>query len=215
MSEDPLVIIGAGGHAKVVLELLRDAGATIVGLTDANPLTGNLLGVPVLGDDTLLPALFERGVRSAFVALGDNHRRYEMGERVRQLGFSLVNAISPYARVSPSAQLGQGIAVMAGATINAEARIGDLSIVNTNAGVDHDAVLGAACHVGPGVALAGGVQVGRWALLGVGSSVIPGCSIGEGAVVGAGACVVRDIGPNLIAVGVPAAVVRVRSGFSG
>lgn len=215
VSKDSVVIIGAGGHAKVVLELLRDAGATVVGLTDANPRGGDILGAPVLGDDTILPALFESGVRSAFVALGDNHRRFQMGERVQQLGFNLVNAISPYARISVSAQLGRGVAVMAGATVNAEAQIGDLSIVNTNAGVDHDAVLEAACHVGPGVALAGGVRIGRWALLGAGSSVIPNCSVGEGAIVGAGACVVRDIGPNMIAVGVPATIVRVRSGFAG
>lgn len=204
MAEGPVVIIGAGGHAKVIIELLRGSGVTIAGLTDADSTPRNVLGVPVLGDDGLLPILLSQGIRNAFVALGDNRLRLDIGVGLQALGFHLVNAISPRATISPSARLGCGIAIMAGAVINAEAKIGDLVIINTGAGIDHETVLGAACHIGPGVAIAGGVRIGSSALLGIGSSVAPGRTVGEGAIIGAGACVIHDVNPYVTAVGVPA-----------
>jgi UDP-perosamine 4-acetyltransferase len=202
--KDAVVIIGAGGHAKVVIDLLNSSGVPIFGLTDVDGSPRRILGAPVLGNDEILPSLFTQGVRHAFVALGDNRLRLAMGTRVHALGFDLVNAISPRATISPSARLGRGVAIMAGAVINADAQIGDLAIINTGAGVDHDTFVGRGSHVGPGAAVAGGVHIGSGALLGVGSSVAPGCSIGEGATIGAGACVIDDIAPDLVAVGVPA-----------
>lgn len=207
MPEDAVVVIGAGGHAKVIIELLRSSGITIAGLTDADSTPRNVLGVPVLGDDGILPMLLSQGVRNAFVALGDNSLRLDIGAGLQALGFHLVNAISPRATISPSARLGCGIAVMAGAVINAEAQIGDLAIINTGAGIDHETILGAACHIGPGAAIAGGVRIGSCALLGVGSSVAPGRMVGDGAIIGAGACVIHDINPHVTAVGVPAIAV--------
>ncbi len=207
MPEDAVVVIGAGGHAKVIIELLRSSGVSIVGLIDADSTPRTVLGVPVLGDDTLLPTLRAQGIPNAFVALGDNSLRLHMGASVQALGFCLVNAISHRATISPSARLGCGVAVMAGAVINADAQIGDLVIINTGAGIDHDAVLGAACHIGPGATIAGRVHIGSLALLGVGSSVIPRRTVGDGAIIGAGACVIHDINPHVTAVGVPAIAV--------
>lgn len=204
MADGPVVILGAGGHAKVVVELLRASGQTIVGLLDADPTPRQVLGVEVLGDDLCLIDLRRDGVARAFVALGDNRRRAEVGRRLGELGFDLVNAISPQAIVSPSVRLGAGVAIMAGAVINAEGRIDDLAIVNTGAVIDHDAWIGEAAHVAPGSALAGNVTVGRRAFLGIGCSVVPGVSIGDDAVIGAGACVLRDVAAETTAVGVPA-----------
>lgn len=203
-----VVILGAGGHAKVIIELFRASGTPIYGLIDKDKTPRRVLGVPVIGDDEALPSLLGQGAKRAFVALGDNRLRLKMGAWVQALGFDLVNAISPGATVSPSAQIGRGVAVMAGAVINAEAQIGDLAIINTGAGVDHDVVLGAACHIGPGAAIAGSVHIGACALLGIGSSVTPGQAIGEGAVIGGGACVVCDIAANVTAVGVPAVPIK-------
>jgi UDP-perosamine 4-acetyltransferase len=204
MADGPVVILGAGGHAKVVVELLRASGQTLVGLLDADPTPRQVLGVDVIGDDLRLPALRREGIGRAFIALGDNRLRAEVGRKLGELGFELVNAISPQAMVSPSVRLGAGVAIMAGAVINAEGRIEDLAIINTGAVIDHDAWIGEAAHVAPGCALAGNVTVGRRAFLGIGCSVVPGISIGDDAIVGAGACVLRDVAAETTAVGVPA-----------
>jgi len=210
MDDVEVVIVGAGGHAKVIIELFRSLGATIVGLTDADDTPRNVLGVAVLGDDSVLPGLLGRGVKNAFVALGDNELRLDVGLSLQALGFNLMTAVSPHAAVSPSARLGDGVAVMAGAVINADAEVGDLVIVNSGAIIEHDVVLERACHIGPGAVLAGQVRVGQSALLGAGSRVVPGRRIGEGAVIGAGGCVARDIPAHVVAVGVPAIALRGR-----
>lgn len=205
MTDTRIIIIGAGHHAKVIIELIRShAPSEIVGLTDADPTRGRVLGVEVLGDDAILPRIFAEGVRHAFVALGDNQARMAAAERALEIGFSLVNAVSPHAHISPTARLGAGIAIMAGAIINADAVVEDLVIINTGAVVEHDVRLGMACHVGPGAVLAGGVVVGAGAFLGAGATVVPRRSIGAAATVGAGACVIADLAPRAIAAGVPA-----------
>lgn len=208
MNHEHVLVLGAGGHAKVVIELLRASGRVVGAIIDADPRPRELLGVPVVGGDERLEALRREGFAQAFVAVGDNHLRQKIARQVQAAGYRLVNALSPAAVLSPSAQVGVGVALMAGAVVNAEARIGDLAIVNTGARIDHDCVLGEACHAGPGAALAGGVEVGPLAFLGVGACVIPQIRIGAAAIVGAGACVTRDILPRTVAVGAPARAIR-------
>lgn len=204
-----VVIVGASGHAKVVIDLFREVDAfRVIGLVDADATPRKVLGIPVIGCDEDMPTLRGQGVSSAFVAIGDNRLRYKIGRRLETLGFTLVKAVSRRAAVSPSAIIGAGVAIMAGAVVNAETRIEDLAILNTNASVDHDCRLGEACHVAPGSAIAGNVDIGRLAFLGVGVRAIPGVSIGEGSVVGAGATVVRDLPANIVAMDTPARVIR-------
>lgn len=206
-----VVIIGGGGHAKVVIESLRAAGETVAAIVDADPTPRQVLGVPVRGDDLVLPELRGQGLSRLFVAIGDNRLREKLGRRGRELGFSLVNAVHPSAVISPSAKLGAGVAVMAGAVVNADSEIEDLAIINTGAIVDHDCRLGVACHLGPASALAGGVSVGPRAFLGVGARAIPGVTIGADTIVGAGGVVVRDLPDAVLAVGVPAKIKGDRS----
>jgi UDP-perosamine 4-acetyltransferase len=201
------VIIGAGGHAKVVIEVLRASGTfQIAGLIDQDAARSPILGLSILGTDADLPRLRHEGIRHAFVGIGDNLRRVQVGRHMRQIGFEMVNAISPAAVVSDSAKLGCGIAVMAGAVINAEARIDDLSVINTCASVDHDCWIAEGVHVAVGCSIAGNVKIGRLAFLGAGATVIPGVSVGENALIGAGACVVRDVPDGARAWGVPAKI---------
>jgi UDP-perosamine 4-acetyltransferase len=201
----PLIIIGAGGHAKVVIELLRAAGfQQICGLIDQNSANSPVLGLPVLGTDLDLPRLRHEGIAHAFVGIGDNVQRFTMGQQLQQFGFELVNAISPAAVISNSAKLGHGIAVMAGAVINAEARIDDLSVINTCASVDHDSSVAEGVHVAIGCRIAGNVKIRRLAFVGAGTTVIPRITIGESALIGAGSCVIHDIPDNARAWGVPA-----------
>jgi UDP-perosamine 4-acetyltransferase len=208
-----VVVIGAGGHAKVVVELIRAQGRyDVVGCTDPAPERGDVVGAPILGSDDILPDLYAQGVRHCFVALGDNPLRMKVARRVTSLGFELINAISPNAIVSPTARLGHGVAVMAGAVINAATVVEDLAIINTHSVVDHDCQIGEAAHVAPRAALAGGVRIGPLAFVGAGATIVPGVSVGESSIIGAGATVISSLGPNLVAVGVPARSVQRPSG---
>jgi UDP-perosamine 4-acetyltransferase len=204
--KSPVIIVGAGGHAKVCIELLQAMGETILCCVGASDSGATCLGLPVLHGDHHLARLREEGHTRAFVALGPNRLRARLGQHVRDLGYELVNAISPAAVISPSARLGAGVAVMAGAVINAEASIGDLAIINTGATVDHDCRIGTAVHLAPQCALAGNISVGAGTFLGVGCKVIPDVEIGAHSTIGAGAVVIRPIPSDVTAVGVPACV---------
>ncbi len=203
-----VVVVGAGGHAKVCIELLRAMGETVDYCVGSNDGPAACVGVPVLAGDEHLLQLFEQGYRRAFIAIGANAVRLKLAETAIAAGYELVNAISPTAVISPSARLGHGIAVMAGAVVNAESTIADLCIVNTGATVDHDGCVGKAAHIAPQCALAGNVTVGKLSFLGVGCRVIPGVAIGERVMIGAGSTVLADVPSNTTCVGTPAKQIK-------
>jgi len=205
----PVVGFGAGGHAKVVIEILRSMrDYEIVGLLDTRIERGaNVLGVEVLGDDSLMAELKERGIEHAFIgvgSVGDLQPRRQLYEKVVGSGFQIVGAIHAAAVVSVTAQIGTGPTIMAGAIVNATAVIGDNVIVNTGAIVEHDCVIGDHTHIATGARLAGGVHVGPGSHIGIGAVVRQEIRIGEGAIVGAGAVVVRDVPDFKTVIGVPA-----------
>ena len=209
MSLAQVVIVGAGGHAKVVIDMIEQRGdITIAGCTAPAPHPSHVFGHPVLGDDSVLTEVFASGIRLGFVAIGDNVLRARKSELMRSIGFSLVNVISPRAAVSRRATIGSGVAIMPGALINADATIGDGAIINTGAIVDHDGQIGDWAHICPGAALAGMVRIGCGALVGTGAAVKPGVSIGDWATVGAGSVVIRDLPARVTAAGVPAATLK-------
>ena len=162
------------------------------------------LGVEVLKGDDHIARLASDGFSRAFVAIGSNEIRGKLAALAVENGFVLVNAISPMAFISPSASIGQGVAIMAGVVINASSHIGDLSIINTGAVVDHDCQIGYATHIGPQSALAGNVRVDDYAFLGIGAKVIPGVTIGKSAIIGAGSVVLKDVREFVTVAGVPA-----------
>jgi len=203
-----VVVIGAGGHAKVCVELLRDVGEKIAYCVGDREGPTECAGVPVLNGDEYIQRLWEDGYDAAFIAVGSNRLRDRLAETVLKQGYRLVNAISPAASVSTSARLGVGVAIMAGAVINAEAIIADLAIINTGATIDHDCRIGRAAHIAPQCALAGCVTVGAGSFLGIGCKVVPEMSIGENAVLGAGSVVISNIPAMATAVGVPARILN-------
>ncbi|HWL92847.1 MAG TPA: acetyltransferase [Phycisphaerae bacterium] len=205
------VIFGAGGHGRVVLDVLV-AGNQFkpVGFLDNNPdLHGRRIdGLPVLGDVTQLGALKDRGVTKAVIAIGDNGIRRQMGDALARADFELINAVHPSARLAATASLGRGVVVAAGALVSAHCQIGDYVILNTGCIVDHESMIGTAAHICPGVKLAGHVTVESGAFVGIGATVIQGVRVGFESVVGAGTVVIRDVDPMTSVVGVPARIIK-------
>lgn len=203
-----IIVVGAGGHAKVCIEILRAMGESVTYCVGAQDSPDNCLGIPIMRGDENLSFLRSEGYYRIFVAIGSNSLRERLGIICTEQGYQLVNAISPHAIVSPSATLGRGVAVMAGAIINAESMIEDFAIINTGATVDHNCKIGKAAHISPLCGLAGNVTVGNQSFLGIGCKVIPKISIGERVILGAGAVVISHIESDTKAVGVPAKIIN-------
>jgi UDP-perosamine 4-acetyltransferase len=205
--KDSVVVIGAGGHAKVCVEILHAMGRHVAFCVGQEKSPACCAGVPVVEGDKHLLRLYDEGYVEVFVAIGSNGLRQKLAAMALSFGYSLVSAVSPKACVSPSATLGRGIAIMAGACINAEAIIGDLAIINTGSTVDHDCVIGTAVHIAPQSGLAGNVKVGDRTFVGIGSCVIPEITIGSDVTLGAGSVVVRNLPAGVKALGVPVRIV--------
>lgn len=207
MDKQPaLVVVGASGHAKVVIDIVEKEGRyRISHLLDDNPaLHGKLLfGYRVAGATrSLLAATGEK--LPALVAIGDNRARMRIAGWLRDNGFQLARAVHPHSQIGRGAVIGDGTAVMAGAVVNSDAAIGENVIVNTGATVDHDCVVGDGVHLAPGVHLCGGVQVGAGTFIGAGTVAIPGIRVGANAIVGAGSTLLEDVSENVKAAGSPA-----------
>ena len=199
-----MVVLGAGGHGKVVVATLRAAGRTVSAVyDDSEERWGTeVLGVPVRGP---LEAASGDGVEAALIGVGDNRARRSIAGRL-ELPWATV--VHPAASVAEAVELGAGTVVFAGAVIQPDTVLGRHGIVNTGASVDHDCRLGDFVHVAPGARLAGGVTVGDGAFLGIGSVAVPGLEIGAWALVGAGSAAVRPVPEGATVLGVPARVVR-------
>jgi UDP-perosamine 4-acetyltransferase len=203
-----VLIIGAGGHGKVVLDILRATPAyKPVAFLDADPaLAGTTLaGLPVLGQVNLLPKLRQQQkLKHAIVAIGDNRSRQSYIKNLRDHDFTLVSALHPAAHISPTARLGQGVVVCPTAVVGTEAQVADGVIVNTGAIVDHECLVEDCVHLAPGSLLAGRVRVQQGAFVGLGAKVIQCLTVGPWSTVGAGATVIRDVPPGVTVVGTPA-----------
>lgn len=208
--ERPVVVVGAGGHARVVVATLLEAGRRLLGYVDADAaLWGTQwLGVPVLGGDEQLVRFSPQdvGLANGIGSVREPRVRRLVFERGLSQGFVFETVVHPRACVSPYAKLAEGVQVMAGAVVQAGARIGRNAIVNSGAVVDHDCVLGEHVHIAPGATLSGSVVIGDNCHVGAGAVIIQGISLGAGSVIGAGAVVIDDHPAGVTLVGVPAKV---------
>ncbi|MGD0361480.1 MAG: acetyltransferase [Bryobacteraceae bacterium] len=210
-----LFVIGASGHAKVLIDIIeRQSFWRIAGLIDTYKSPGTeLMGYPVLGAEDRLPELMSKyGVRRAIVAIGDNRIRHQVALRAESIApeLAFVSAIHPSARIAREVEIGRGVAIMAGVTVNPGTRIGDFCYVNTNASVDHDNVLEPFSCIQPNAVTGGNVRLGAFSAIGIGATVVQGISIGEGSMVGAGSTVLDDIPGGVVAFGTPCRVIRPR-----
>jgi len=196
---EKIVLIGGGGHCKVVIDAILAGGEyDIAGIIDRKLEAGTkVLGVSVLGDDALLKEAFEKGIKNAFVAVGsvgDCTARKAIYENIKKMGFNIPHIIHPKAVIACDVEFGEGAFVAASATINPGTKIGKMAIINTSSSVDHDCRIGDFVHIAPGVTLSGGVNVGDGTHIGTGASVVQCVSIGKGCMVKAGVRVSQDMG---------------------
>lgn len=190
------ILIGAGGHAKVVFEALCSSGflpGDIELRADVNDGGEKILmGIPVLSPE--LPVDLA-GLRF-HVAIGNNTLREKLYEAATLGGAMAIKIVHPAAMLSASASVGDGCFIAAGSVVSSSAVLERGVIINHNAVVDHDSLVGAYSHVAPGSVLGGGVEIGRYVLVGAGTVVLPGISIGDGAVIGAGSVVTKSVPAN-------------------
>lgn len=214
MTTEPIVIIGAGGHATVVADVLLACGARVLGYTDADvSLHGSTLcGLRVLGGDDVLKTLSPSSVRLANGIGGTRGEalRSTIQRQLEKSGWSFVQIRHPSAIVSPHARIDDGVHLMAGSVVQPNARIGRGCIVNTAAVVEHDVELGEYVHVAPRALLCGAVTVGEMSHVGAGAVVRQGLRLGPGTVIGAGAVLVEHAPTAAVWVGTPARPLEAR-----
>jgi sugar O-acyltransferase (sialic acid O-acetyltransferase NeuD family) len=210
----PVIIIGAGGHAKVLISVLRPLKVNVLGMTDVAPnqSVNGFEGIPVLGTDD---KIFERPPDSVLLANGIGsislmEKRKDIYIYFKNNGYSFAKVIHTSAIIMGDVQLGEGVQIMAGAIVQPGCVIGDNSIINTGAIVDHDCVIGEHVHVAPGAVISGGVHIGAMTHIGTSASIIQGLNIGENTLIGAGAVVIKDIPSGVKAQGIPAKIIEGR-----
>jgi len=202
-----LLVIGAGGHGKVVVDTAQETGQwNEICFLDDDVNKKNAL-CKIIGAVNRLPD-FLAEFSEVIVAIGDNKKRKQLLAWASELGYAIATIIHPRAFVSKFASVEKGVVIFAQAAINADSKIGFGGIINTSSTIEHDCVLGACVHISPNAVLAGGVKINEQSWIGAGSSVIEGVEIGVNVIIGAGSVVINDVVDNVIAVGNPARVIK-------
>lgn len=210
---EKIVIIGVGGHAKVVAECVDETKYEIVGFLDKDDehLGEMIDGIPIIGNDADPVRWIEAGISGCVNGIGHVGNcmiRNKVYKKFKEAGFHMITAIHKSSIVSKKAVIEDGAVIMPGAVVNTGAHIMENVIINSKAVIEHDTIVGEGTHVAPGSAISGGVTIGKNVLIGTGSSIIQSRVIGDNTIVGAGTVVTRDIANNVVAVGNPARIVR-------
>ncbi len=203
-----MYLYGAGGHSKVITDILSSLGVEVIGMFDDNPPDAKFKGMEIRNGIRLLGEGFPRLDAPLIISVGNNFRRAELATLIDA---NYGTAIHGSAIISAKATIGVGTVVLHGAIVQAGADIGAHVLVNTAASIDHDNIIGDYAHISPHATLCGHVQVGEGTHIGAGATVIPSIQIGRWCTIGAGAVVIRDIPDYATAVGNPAKVIKIGS----
>jgi len=196
MTIEPILLFGAGGHAKSCIDVIEQEGRfNIIGLVGKKDEVGSsILGYPIIGTDADLSALINKS-QNAIITIGQiksPEPRIHLFNLLKQNGFNLPKIISPKAYVSAHATVGSGTVVFHGAIVNAGANIGDNCIINTQSLVEHDAIINEHCHISTGAIVNGTALIGTGSFIGSGCEIREGISVGEQSVIGMGQKVIID-----------------------
>ena len=212
MAKKNIVLIGGGGHCKVVISILKKINNfEIAGIVDINKTGSFISGIKIIGTDDDLRNIYKSGIHNALITVGsikDNTKRYRLFNMAREIGYNFPVIISPEAIVDKSVKIDEGTVVMPGSIINIDSFIGKNCIINTGTIVEHDCKIGDYCHIAPGVHISGAVNIGELSFIGIGATIIQGIKIGKNVTIGAGSVVIKDILDNVIAVGNPAKIIK-------
>jgi sugar O-acyltransferase (sialic acid O-acetyltransferase NeuD family) len=214
-SPKPIIVLGAGGHASVLVDALQQLGIEMIGLTDPNPtLWGQeFMGVEIIGNDDKLLTIHPDRILlvNGLGSVSSTRARRNLFETWHGKGYSFASVVHPKAIVASSADLAEGVQVLAGAIVNPNVRVGENTIINTGAIVEHDCIIGNHVHIAPGVRLAGQVRVSDGAHLGIGSTILQNLTLGDDCLIAGGAVVVTSVAAGQTVMGIPAKPVRARS----
>lgn len=209
-----VLIIGASGHAKVIIDIFEKNKWEVVGLIDDNlNISEVILGYKVLGKVDEIPQIIQKiKTNNIFVAIGDNWIRQQVINKikVKTSNIEFVNAIHPSAEIGKNVTLGKGIAIMAGAIVNADSIIGNFAFINTNASAGHDTKMSNYSSLAPGVTVGGNTQIGEYSAISIGATIKEEIIIGKHCIIGAAALLLTNCEDNWIMYGVPAKKIRTR-----
>lgn len=206
---EKILIIGSGGHCKVIIDLIKSStNYEIAGIIENDLSVEDVLGIPIIGCDEDIFKFYRKGIKNAFVCIGDITVRTKIFELLKQTGFTIPTLIHKRSIISEFCSLQMGTCIMAGVIINAGSYIGENCIINTGAIIEHDCIIGNNTNISPRVSLAGGVKVGENSYIGLGSTVIQQIDIENNVFIGAGAVVVNNIPQNTVGYGVPCKIVK-------
>jgi len=197
----PLILLGAGGHAKVLLDVLRLEERNVLGIVTPDIVKGSkYLGLDVLGDDIELKQCnpSEIDLVNGIGSLPFQQLRWKVSDKVRSWGFTLSRVIHPSAVVSSDVLLDEGAQIMAGCVVQAGCLIGRDTIINTGSVIDHDCNIDENIHIAPGCVLSGGCKIGKSTHVGTGTTIIQNIRVGQGTVIAAGTTLYKDIRSNML-----------------
>lgn len=200
-----MVLFGASGHAKVVIDILERSGIEVSHLVDANPEIEELAGYQVMDEAGYMSLSEEEYI----ISIGSNTIRKKI---VKDSNLVYGWAVHPSAILGDDVSIGQGTVVMAGAIINPSTQVGNHCIINTSASIDHDCIIEDFVHISPNATLCGTIEVGEGTHVGAGATIIPNLKIGKWATIGAGAVIIENVPDYAVVVGNPGRIIRIKNG---
>lgn len=208
-----LILVGGGGHCKVVLsQIKKHKEFEVVGIVDNyKPIGSSINGVSIIGTDDDLKKFYEKGIKYALTTVGsikDNSKRFKLYKMVKKIGFILPIIISTSSIIDETVNIDEGTVIMPNCVINVDSKIGKNCIINSGAIIEHDCIIGDHCHLAPGAHISGEVEIGELSFIGIGATIIQGIKIGNNVTIGAGSVVIDNLPDNVTVVGNPAKIIK-------
>jgi UDP-perosamine 4-acetyltransferase len=202
----PIIVIGAGGHASVIIDALNSTSSNIIGFTNINDEIKEIYGIPYLGNDDYIEKVNSSEVLLALGigSVNSTVLRKQIYEKWKLKGYHFAKIIHPSVILSNQIELREGCQILMGAVVQVGVKLMENCLLNTSCSIDHDCIIGSHSHIAPGVVLSGGVVIGEGSHIGTGAIIIQGIKVGDFSTVGAGAVVIKEVPINNLAIGIPA-----------